>query len=69
MTKELTPFGADVKKALIDKRMSQVELAGLLGVKKQYITALLAGRTAGTKYIPRICEILGLDEKDYPKAA
>lgn len=33
----LTPFGRKVRKRLIDKNMTQVELAALLGCNKQYI--------------------------------
>lgn len=34
---KLTPFGKKVRKRLIDKGMTQVELAALLGCNKQYI--------------------------------
>lgn len=34
----LTPFGRKVRKRLIDKNMTQVELAALLGCNKQYMT-------------------------------
>ena len=33
----LTPFGRKVRKRLIDKNMTQVELAALLGCNKQYM--------------------------------
>ena len=33
----LTPYGRKVRKKLIDKNMTQVELAALLGCNKQYI--------------------------------
>lgn len=35
----LTPFGRKVRKRLIDKNMTQVELAALLGCNKQYISS------------------------------
>ena len=34
---ELTAFGKQVKKRLIDKGMTQVELAALIGCNKQYL--------------------------------
>ena len=39
----LTPFGRKVRKRLIDKNMTQVELAALLGCNKQYIHKILVG--------------------------
>ena len=36
----LTPFGRKVRKRLIDKNMTQVELAALLGCNKQYMDKL-----------------------------
>lgn len=41
----LTPFGRKVRKRLIDKNMTQVELAALLGCNKQYIYVLEEGET------------------------
>ena len=37
----LTPYGRKVRKKLIDKNMTQVELAALLGCNKQYIHKIL----------------------------
>ena len=38
---ELTAFGKQVKKRLIDKGMTQVELAALIGCNKQYLHKIL----------------------------
>lgn len=48
---KLTPFGKKVRKRLIDKGMTQVELAALLGCNKQYIHKILVGERSGKKYI------------------
>lgn len=43
----LTPLGKEIKKKLIDKDMTQVELAEQLGVTKQYITKIITGTRTG----------------------
>ena len=53
----LTPFGRKVRKRLIDKNMTQVELAALLGCNKQYIHKILVGERSGKKYIEEVCEV------------
>ena len=58
---KLTPFGEEVKKRLIEKDMTQVELAALLGCNKQYITKILFGLRKGEKYKQDIIRILGMD--------
>lgn len=57
----LTPLGKEIKKKLIDKDMTQVELAEQLGVTKQYITKIITGTRAGNKYLCRIGAILDID--------
>lgn len=59
--RELTVFGAEVKKRLIDKRMSQVELAKMVGTTKQYLNLILYGERSGEKYIGNIVKVLELD--------
>lgn len=59
--RKLTPFGKEVKKRLIDMDMTQVELAAMLGIKKQYITKILCGERKESKYVKKISEILGID--------
>lgn len=65
----LTPLGKEVKKRLIDKDMTQVELANMLGIKKQYMTRILCGARAGTKYLDRIGQILDIDITKFKAAA
>lgn len=57
----LTPFGRRVRKRLIDKNMTQVELAALLGCNKQYIHKILVGERRGSKYIEKISRILDIE--------
>lgn len=57
----LTPFGRKVKKKLIDKGMTQTELAALLGCNRPYISKILTGERSGKKYIGKIAEILEID--------
>lgn len=57
----LTPFGMMVRKRLIDKNMTQVELAALLGCNKQYIHKILVGERSGRKYIEEISRILDIE--------
>lgn len=57
---KLTAFGRKVKKRLIDKDMTQAELADLLGCSRQYINNILYGRKDGGEYRKRIAEILGI---------
>lgn len=58
----LTSFGKEVKKRLIDKNMTQVELAAELGCTKQYLYKILCGERSGKKYRERILQILGIGE-------
>ena len=54
----LTVFGRKVKKRLIDKDMTQMELAGLIGCNKQYLYKILVGERSGKKYMDAIEKIL-----------
>lgn len=57
----LSNFGKQVKIRLIELDMTQVELADMLGIKKQYLTRILSGERTGRKYLASIMEILKLD--------
>lgn len=57
----LTPFGRIVKKRLIDKNMTQVELAGRIGCGKQYLHKILTGERSGRKYRDEIARILDIE--------
>lgn len=57
----LTPFGKKVRKKLIDRNMTQVELAAMLGCSKQYVSRILTGVRSGKKYVQEIARILEID--------
>ena len=61
MRYKLTPLGVAVKKALIDKGMSQDELAAMLKTNKRYLSDILYGRRSGDKYKVSIVTLLGID--------
>lgn len=58
---KLTPFGRRVKKKLVDKGMTQTELANAIGCSKQYLQKILTGMRSGEKYVEEICKILKID--------
>lgn len=58
---ELTAFGKQVKKRLIDKGMTQVELAALIGCNKQYLHKILCGERSGKKYLEDISRVLDIE--------
>ncbi|WMJ86255.1 helix-turn-helix transcriptional regulator [Anaerocolumna sp. MB42-C2] len=60
-SRKLTPLGAEIKKCLVDKEMTQKELAKIIGVSPKYIHLILYGERSGKKYIPAILSYLGLD--------
>ena len=64
MVRKLTPIGIAIKKALIDKEMTQVELANKLGVDPRYINHIIHGERSGKKYIGDIFQILELNKEE-----
>ena len=67
--RKLTQLGADAKKALIDRRMSQRELADELGISSVYLNMIFFGERRGRRYAVRIMEKLGLDPERYQDIA
>ena len=57
---KLTTFGLSVKKRLLDKGMTQKELASELGIHGCYLTEILYGLRAGWKYREQIEDILSM---------
>lgn len=55
-------FGIQVKKALIDKKMTQQDLANQLGVSKQYLWLVLYDYRPNSKYKDVIIETLNLND-------
>ncbi len=56
----LTAFGITVKKKLLDRNMTALELAEMLEVKPEYLSYILHGKRAGKKYICKIKKFLDL---------
>lgn len=69
MRYNLTPFGVAVKKALIDKGMTQVELARQIGISKQYVSDILHGLKRGRNHVPNIVTLLEMDPGYLDKTA
>lgn len=59
--RKLTPLGAEIKKCLVDRQMTQKELARIIGVSPKYIHLIIYGERSGKKYLPAIVSVLGLD--------
>lgn len=56
-SRKITPLGIEIKKRLLDKHMTQVELAKKVGVTKVYITEIIHG-TYDLKRSPTLEKIL-----------
>jgi len=67
--RQLTAFGMLVKKTLIEKGMTQVQLAHEVGTSNKYLNLILYGDRSGDKYLSMIVEVLGLDPKFLKKIA
>ena len=67
--RKLTPLGKEIKKKLIDKGMTQVQLADRLGIGKQYLTKIMNGSRSGAKYMDEICNMLNINRKRFEDAA
>lgn len=67
--RQLTPFGVLVKKTLVEKGMTQVELAEEVGTSNKYLNLILYGDRSGEKYINGIARILDLDLDSLKKIA
>ena len=56
----LTSFGIQVKKAMLDRDMTQTTLAKELGISNSYLTEILHGTRKGVKQKERIAKILDI---------
>ena len=63
-----TDFSIKVKKRLIDKRMTQKQLAAILGVTSGYVSQTIYGRKNAEALRNRIREILDIKESRRRKA-
>ncbi|GEM_PF-958346 len=57
----LPPRGIKIKKRLVDKNMTQRDLAKKINMNEQYLADIIRGRRTGNMYIGRIYEELDLD--------
>lgn len=60
MPAELTPYGRAVKKALIDRNMTQLELCREIGCYESYLLKIMKGLRSGEKYGNAIYRVLGV---------
>lgn len=58
---KLTSYGKLIQKRLIDKGMTQVELAEQVGCGPQYLWRILYGVRSGKKYQEKISELLDIE--------
>ena len=61
--RNLTFFGIQVKKRLLDLGMTQKQLADEIGLNTNYLTDILNGRKPGIKYKDAIVARLNLEEE------
>ena len=61
--KELTPFGKEVAKALIDRDMTRKELSAAVVITPQYLIQILNGTRSGKRHIPDIVAALALEPR------
>ncbi|MCR3761819.1 helix-turn-helix transcriptional regulator [Clostridium felsineum] len=57
----LTPLGIACKKMMVEKSMSQTELAKRVGTSTKYLDLIFHGERTGKKYISRIVKELGIN--------
>lgn len=65
----ITPIGIEIKKRLIDKHMTQVELAKKVGTSKNYITDIIYGKypLIRSHVLDKILSELEIEAKDKKK--
>lgn len=67
--RQLTGFGVEVKKKLIEIGKTQKQLAEEIGTSDVYLNLIIHGERTGKKYLNKIIEALNLDSKVYEKSA
>ncbi|AAK81562.1 transcriptional regulator with XRE-family HTH domain [Clostridium acetobutylicum] len=66
--RRLTSFGIACKKAMLEKEMSQTELARRVGSSTKYLDLVFHGERTGKKYISAIIKELGIDPDSIDKS-
>lgn len=64
----LTPFGAEIKKRLIDRHMTQTEFCKKYNVPYVRLSEMITGRQPNWKYIDTVCTALEIDKEEIEKA-
>lgn len=59
--RQLTPLGVLIRKRLLDKGITQAQLAKEVGTTKVYLNYILHGERSGKKYLFRIFDVLEID--------
>lgn len=67
--RQLTPFGITVKKRLVERGMTQIQLAEEVGTSNKYMNLILYGDRTGEKYIQKIASVLEIDPEELKKTA
>lgn len=62
--RDLPEQAKKVKKELINRGMTQRELAEMIGMNENYLTNMLNGRRSGKKYWAEIEWILGINQQE-----
>lgn len=60
MPAKLTPYGRAIKKRLIDRGMTQIELCRRIGCNEDYMLKIMKGLRSGEKYADAIHQELGV---------
>ncbi|WP_341301540.1 transcriptional regulator [Lysinibacillus sp. FSL H8-0500] len=66
--RQLTPQGKRIIKRLVDLGKTQVWLCKQVGTSKMYMNFILHGERSGEKYLPKIYEVLNLEEDEHQSA-
>ncbi len=59
----LTKFGLEVKKALLEKQMTQKQFCLKYGIPENRFSEILYGGRPGTKYKAKIAKVLNIDSE------
>ena len=58
----LTHLGVKIKNRLTELNKTQYELAKEIGTSSNYLYLIMTGERSGRSYLPKIGEVLGIEE-------
>jgi transcriptional regulator with XRE-family HTH domain len=67
--RKLTTIGILIKKTLIEKGMTQIELAEKIGTSNKYLNLIIYGDRSGKKYLNKIAKVLEIEINDLKRTA